>query len=187
MWTPPSSHPENEVTPLTWDREHSGCSPGTGSVQVVFMLCLGPAAHLLRQTSSSSLSQNKLPIHPKASIDKRGASRALIPGRALGRGRLDLPSSSAPGQCPPHSQPLPCLIRFLRQVTGESFKPRTPWITARTERMGPGAYPWMDPLDTPSGTDDQTENGTRWRRVEAHRDYPGRAQTHKLFFFLLRD
>lgn len=61
--TPPSTHPENEVSLL---------SPGTGSIQDVHLgqavfsshscrvlPCWGPPAHLLRQTNSSHLSEDK--------------------------------------------------------------------------------------------------------------------------------
>jgi len=56
----------------------------------------------------------------------------------------------------------------------------------QSERMGPRClYPWMDPLDPPTGTDDQTEDGGLRTTGGARRDRPCPAQNPKLFRALL--
>lgn len=66
-WTcrapPLKSSRKGGQSPLTWDREHSGSSPGTGSVRLTFMPSPArwrPSCSLaLWQTNSSPLSENK--------------------------------------------------------------------------------------------------------------------------------
>lgn len=184
--------------PLTWDKEHSGCSPETGSVRshlCCFSAALSshsppPPPALTDKFFPHCLRGQMSPFIYRLPLTNQQVSTVLMPGRAQGNGRLDLPCPSSPTECPrtipipqPPSPTRPLSLAGNWRVAGV-IGSMAAWPVSRAERMGPRCLPpgWI--LSAPTGTDDQTEKGKtgQWKPAEA---IPRRALTAKLFSSLL--
>lgn len=101
-------------------------------------------------------------------LTNRGRSTALMPGRAQGSGCLDLRSSSAPLSAP--------TLLHLLSLVGNWRRSRVGGVEGTLaggrEREDTDAFTCMVPLDSPTGTDEQTENSRAVERTDARRDAP---------------